>query len=99
MKRIILIIFIFLLGCTTQPIVEDATPDAVTEASPRIPLEELYMHNVSEDCWVAYDGRVYISTNITETHEYCGTAVEFSDAVRSNKIIIDNYGKYIGFLK
>lgn len=56
--------------------------------SGKISLSELSKHNSQQDCWVAYDGKVYDITSFLPRHPgsaaaiapYCGTSDEFTQA-------------------
>ncbi|MBU0615327.1 MAG: hypothetical protein KJ601_04500 [Nanoarchaeota archaeon] len=120
---ILIVTIVLIVACTVQeppkeePITTgtqaetsaDQAVDAVTEASPRIPLEELEKHNSIDNCWVGYEGKVYDITSFFGQHSekmavFCGTAAEFSDAMRgvhgqSKDQKIEEIGTYIGYLQ
>jgi len=59
-----------------------------TTDSSKIPLTELSKHNSKDDCWIAYNGKVYDITSYLPRHPgssakiepYCGSATEFKNA-------------------
>ncbi len=90
------IIALFVAGCTTQTETKDINVNTEqsptnnqneinTETKTTIALSELSTHNNKDDCWVAYEGKVYDVTSFLGLHpggpdaiiKYCGTASEF----------------------
>jgi len=61
---------------------------STNNSSSGVPLSELSKHSTVDDCWVAYDGKVYDITSFLPNHRgginrilpYCGTADEFQKA-------------------
>lgn len=66
-------------------------PSPAPQPNTEITLQELSTHNVQEDCWVGFEGKVYDLTDFLPKHPgsagaiapYCGTAEEFAKAFAS----------------
>jgi cytochrome b involved in lipid metabolism len=63
----------------------ETTPNATEQKPTGLTLTDLSKHNTENDCWVAYQGKVYDVTAFLPLHpggaaaivKYCGTASEF----------------------
>ena len=87
------LIALFVLGLTffiriNQSTYQPSDNLAGQQSSTTVPISELAKHNTLEDCWVAYDGKVYDITSFLPRHPgsagailpYCGSATEFEQA-------------------
>lgn len=102
-KKIFLavLIFLFVLGVVYFIRLGGVSKDAVSSeqslsgndiptssASSEISDSQLSQHDSQDDCWVAYDGKVYDLTSFLPNHPgsasairpYCGTSSQFEEA-------------------
>ncbi len=80
--------FIRLSSDSSANIVSESNPEDLNPTSDKITLQVLEQHSSSEDCWVAYDGKVYDVTSFLPKHPgsaaaiipHCGTYESFTNA-------------------
>ena len=68
--------------------VQQAPQDNLILNNNKISSQSLGVHNKKEDCWIAYDGKVYDVTSFLPRHPgsakaispFCGTSDEFTEA-------------------
>jgi cytochrome b involved in lipid metabolism len=66
----------------------DLSSEDILSSSGKITLDSLSEHNSLQDCWVAYDGKVYDITSFLPKHPgsavtiipFCGTIDDFKNA-------------------
>jgi len=83
------------------------SPSIETEISAQV----LAIHNISNDCWIVYEGKIYDFTdaklhpNMAKTFwSHCGKVSGFEEGAKSqhsssSEERVLNFGKYIGVLK
>lgn len=101
---------------TLPPTVSPTTPPSITPPTDTTPSNPnlisqavLGQHASRNDCWIAYDGKVYDITSYLPRHPggtnriltYCGSATEFENAFTrqhgTSKVgILMNVGTFIG---
>lgn len=95
-------------GCDLVNVSPVAAPSP-SSGSSGVPLSELSLHNSKEDCWIAYDGKVYDITSYIPRHPggeqkiipYCGSADAFESAFTkehgTSKVkTLMNMGTFVG---
>lgn len=89
---------------------EKSLPSTAEPQDLGISSQELALHNIAEDCWVVYGGKVYDFTN-TKMHpnmakafySHCGELIGFEEGAKSrhsgsSSNRVENFGTYIGDL-
>jgi len=107
-----MLVLLFIAGCTSQTssdIGGNIDSNVVNKDINSVDLAALQIHNSQDDCWVAYDSKVYDITDFLKKHPggadtiipYCGTSDGFIKAFEgkhgmSKVNVLEKEGIFIG---